>query len=162
MHLKEKKNNYNQLSGLLINTNNKEKRSKSNDSSIIILEKTHINNTNNDIISENELSGNSDNDNKLIFSRMDSCLSRLDSNIHRLDSNNSKDSNDNSSDNEQNGNSVDKFILNPATDKNFNLGYIPDKKNQNNKLSLFNSKSPFKLKLNKNSSNPISNTNRKK
>ena len=62
----------------------------------------------------------------------------------------------------QNGNSVDKFILNPATDKNFNLGYIPDKKNQNNKLSLFNSKSPFKLKLNKNSSNPISNTNRKK
>ena len=159
---KRKKNNYNQLSGLLINTNNKEKRSKSNDSSIIILEKTHINNTNNDIISENELSGNSDNDNKLIFSRMDSCLSRLDSNIHRLDSNNSKDSNDNSSDNEQNGNSVDKFILNPATDKNFNLGYIPDKKNQNNKLSLFNSKSPFKLKLNKNSSNPISNTNRKK
>ena len=102
-------------------------------------------------ISEIESSYNiSDNENKINFSRMDSCLSRLDSNIHRLDSKDSKDSNENSFEIEQSGS--ERFILNSTEDKTFKLGYRAEKKNPNNKLSLFSSKSPMKL-LNKNKNN---------
>ena len=142
------KNNHiaiNELDGLLFNSKEKVKRSKSNDSSVILFDNNHTYMNRNLMISENESSYNSDNENKLNFSRMDSCLSRLDSNIHRLDSKDSKDSNENSFENDQS----DKFILNSTEDKTFKLGYIAEKKNTNNKLSLFSSKSPFKL-LNKN------------
>ena len=142
------KNNHiaiNELDGLLFNSKEKVKRSKSNDSSVILFDNNHTYINRNLMISENESSYNSDNENKLNFSRMDSCLSRLDSNIHRLDSKDSKDSNENSFENDQS----DKFILNSTGDKTFKLGYIAEKKNTNNKLSLFSSKSPFKL-LNKN------------
>ena len=142
------KNNHiaiNELDGLLFNSKEKIKRSKSNDSSVILFDNNHTYMNRNLMISENESSYNSDNENKLNFSRMDSCLSRLDSNIHRLDSKDSKDSNENSFENDQS----DKFILNSTGDKTFKLGYIAEKKNTNNKLSLFSSKSPFKL-LNKN------------
>ena len=134
------------LKGLLIRTKEKEKRSKSNDSSLILFD-TNQNNVNFGIISENDSSfNNSDNENKLIFSRIDSCLSRLDSGIHRLDSKDSKDSNDNSYENDQTHNTSEKFFLSSNSEKSsFKLGYKQDKKNQNNKLSLFSSKSPFKL-----------------
>ena len=136
----------NPLDKLLFSSKEKGKRSKSNDSSIILFDNTNTNGKF-EMVSEND-SYNSDNENKLNFSRMDSCLSRLDSNIHRIDSNNSKDSkdsNDNSFENEQTANCTEKFLLNSNSDNSFKLGYRPEKKNQNNKLSLFSSKSPFKL-----------------
>ena len=149
----------NPLEGLLINSNKKGKRSKSNDSSLILFENTQ-NNVNNGIISENDSSFNSDNENKFNFSRMDSCLSRLDSTIHRLDSKDSKDSNDNSFENEQSPNASEKFFLSSTTEKSsFKLGYR-DKKNTNNKLSLFSSKSPFKLINKNNNTKPFLNTNK--
>ena len=149
------------LKGLLIRTREKGKRSKSNDSSLILFD-TNQNNGNFDIISENDSSfNNSDNENKLNFSRMDSCLSRLDSGIHRLDSKDSKDSNDNSYENDQTHNTSEKFFLSSNSEKSsFKLGYKQDKKNQNNKLSLFSSKSPFKL-LNRNTNRKSSFLNKK-
>ena len=140
-------NSINQLEVLLFNSRERARRSKSNDSSIISFD-NHANINHDITISENESSNNnSDNENKLNFSRMDSCLSRMDSNIHRLDS--KDDSNENSFENEQSNTGSERFLLNSTNDKTFKLGYRADKKNQNNKLSLFSSKSPFKL-LNKN------------
>ena len=156
---KSKKNHgVNDLEGLLLNTSKEhhEKRSKSNDSSMILFDiNSNINANVNTMISENELSKNnskdSDNENKLNFSIIDSCLSRLDSNIHRIDSKDSKDSNENSfENNDSNSNGTEQFFLSHH-EQNFKLGYLKDseKKGQNNKLSLFSSKSPFKL-INKN------------
>ena len=147
MATKKNHNSINQLEGLLFNSRERARRSKSNDSSIISFD-NHANINHDITISENESSNNnSDNENKLNFSRMDSCLSRLDSNIHRLDS--KDDSNENSFENEQSNTGSERFLLNSTNDKTFKLGYRAEKKNQNNKLSLFSSKSPFKL-LNKN------------
>ena len=142
---KSKNNHVNILEELLNISKEEEKRCKSNDSSFILFDADNEQNVNT-IISDIEQSNASDNENKLNFSRMDSCLSRLDSNIHRLDSKDSKDSkesNENSNDNDTIS-GTDKFLLSHH-DKNFNLGYIKDtgKKNQNNRLSLFSS--PFKL-----------------
>ena len=149
----------NPLEGLLINSRGKVKRSKSNDSSLILFDNNQ-NTGNISIISENNSSFNSDNENKLNFSRIDSCLSRFDSTIHRLDSKDSKDSNDNSFENEQTHNTSEKFFLSSNSEKSsFKLRYKQDKKNQNNKLSLFSSKSPFKL-INRNNPKPFMNTNK--
>ena len=151
MATKKNHNPINQLDGLLFNSKEKIKRSKSNDSSIILFDNLQGNCNLDMAISENESSyNNSDDENKLNFSRMDSCLSRLDSNIHRLDSKDSKDSNENSFENEQSGS--ERFILNSTEDKTFKLGYRAEKKNPNNKLSLFSSKSPMKL-INRNNNN---------
>ena len=161
MATKKNYNSINQLEGLLTSLREKGRRSKSNDSSIILFDNGHTNANHNMMISENESSYDSDNENKINFSRMDSCLSRLDSNIHRLDSKDSKDSNENSFENEQSGNGSEKFLLNSTGDKTFKLGYRSiEKKSPNNKLSLFSSKSPFKL-INKNKEkNSILNTNK--
>ena len=151
MATKKNHNPVNQLDGLLFNSKEKIRRSKSNDSSIILFDNLQTNCKLDMTISEIESSYNiSDNENKINFSRIDSCLSRLDSNIHRLDSKDSKDSNENSFENEQSGS--ERFILNSTEDKTFKLGYRAEKKNPNNKLSLFSSKSPMKL-LNKNKNN---------
>ena len=147
MATKKNHNSINKLDGLLFNSKEKIKRSKSNHSSIILFDNLQSNCNLDMTISEIESSYNiSDNENKINFSRMDSCLSRLDSNIHRLDSKDSKDSNENSFEIEQSGS--ERFILNSTEDKTFKLGYRAEKKNPNNKLSLFSSKSPMKL-LNK-------------
>ena len=159
MATKKNHNPIDNLEGLLFNPHEKIKRSKSNDSSIILFDNNHTNN-NLEIMSENESSYNSENENKMNFSRMDSCLSRLDSNIHRLDSKDSKDSNENSFENEQSCNGTEKFLLNSTNDKTFKLGYRDEKKNQNNKLSLFSSKSPFKLSNKNNKNNPILHKNK--
>jgi len=157
MATKKYHNSINQLEGPLFNSREKARRSKSNDSSIILFD-NQANINHDKILSENESSyNNSDNENKLNFSRMDSCLSRLDSNIHRLDS--KEDSNENSFENEQSNTGSERFLLNSTNDKTFKLGYIAEKKNPNNKLSLFSSKSPFKLLHKNNDKNSILNNN---
>ena len=160
MATKKRRFGFNPLDKLLFNSKEKGKRSKSHDSSLILFDNSHTNRKF-EMISENDSSlYNSDNENKLNFSRMDSCLSRLDSNIHRIDSNNSKDSkdsNENSFENEQTANCSEKFLLNLNSDKSFKLGYRAEKKNHNNKLSLFSSNSPFKL-INRDDTKPFINS----
>ena len=113
------------------------------------------------LFSENESSCESEANEKLNLSRVDSYLSRIDSNIHQLDSSISRgDSYDNNKNEENNGEGKNKFFLN--SNQNFQLGYRgpQTKKVNSNKLSLFSSKSPPKI-TNKNVNN-LNNSNNSK
>jgi serine/threonine protein kinase len=142
------------------NSSPKTEKERSDSSSILFCNNisNNANMVNISLFSENESSCESGVNEKLNLSRVDSCLSRIDSNIHRLDSSISRgDSYDNNKNEEDNGEGKNKFFLN--SNQNFQLGYRgpQTKKINNNKLSLFSSKSPPKISNNNLNNLSISN-----
>ena len=132
----------------LNNSSQKTDKERSDSSSILFCNNisNNANMVNISLFSENELSFESLANEKLNLSRVDSYLSRIDSNIHRVDSSISRgDSYDNNKNEENNGEGKNDYFLN--SHQNFQLGYRgpQTKKVNNNKLSLFSSKSPPKF-----------------
>ena len=147
----------------LNNSSQKTDKERSDSSSILFCNNisNNANMVNISLFSENESSFESEANEKLNLSRVDSYLSRIDSNIHRLDSSISRgDSYDNNKNEENNGEGKNDYFLN--SHQNFQLGYRGNqtKKLNNNKLSLFSSKSPPKI-TNKNLNNLSTSNNSK-